>query len=147
MVEHSHRRQRPVFHGRPQLCVVLAPPLRPGDKRLVLGESLGVPPRHPRIRQLDREHMRELVPDHHAPVDLAHGRRHRGDHLAEAHPQRPQVGEPHGTHTVLSRILEELDDHRQPGRKTVALDHARERALKGGRDVPVEQVLFLVGVA
>ena len=69
------------------------------------------------------EHVAELVPQHHAPVDVAVRRRHRGDHLAEAHAERAQVGQPDGAHAVVIRVLVQLDGDRDLGREAVALRH------------------------
>ena len=59
-----------------------------GAHRLQLRQPLGEPARHARARQLDREHVRQLVRQHHAPVEGVVGRRLRGDDAPEADARR-----------------------------------------------------------
>ena len=52
-----------------ELRIELASPLGPARDRLVLAEPLGEPARDVVLRELDREDVPELVPEHVAPVE------------------------------------------------------------------------------
>jgi len=65
-------------------------------------------------RRLEREHVRELVPQRRAPVEVRvrarRGAVHR-DQVAERHAEEPDTGQTGGPHREVVVLGIELDDH------------------------------------
>ena len=92
----------------------LAPPFLPCPRLLVAGDALGEPAWHTLAGHLQRNHVRQLVPERSAPIERARrpgARRVEGDHAAEAraecanHARQPQV--PDGEVVVPREHLDE----------------------------------------
>src|SRR5256885_10898047 len=54
----------------------------------------------------------QLVPEHLLPVEAARRRRARGDHLAEADPERTQPRQPDGADGIVLLVVEHLEDRK-----------------------------------
>ena len=114
--------------------VVVAGPFRPQARGLQLGQPFGEPARDARARQLDREHVRQLVRQHHPPVEGVVRRRLRGDDTAEADAGDADAGQARRADRELVRIAVKLEDHRARAARAVAGDEVAVALLQVGRD-------------
>ena len=127
----------------------VARPRRVGEPLLVDRDAFGDPPRHALVRQLQREHVGQLVPHRRLPVERARRARARRvlrDDRAEAGAERAdhshQAGRADGEVVVLR---EDLDRDRALRVDAVAAAHLGER-LRGERPGVEPEHGRLVGV-
>ncbi len=80
---------------------------------LVNGDAFAEPARHEVIRRLEREHVRHLVPQRRAPVEVVVGSARRAvhrDEVAERHAEEPDAGQAGDAHGEIVVIGIQLDD-------------------------------------
>ena len=136
-----------VFEHQRELHVHLAPPLGARALFLVHGDALGEPPRHALLRHLQRDDVRELVPERGLPLELARPRFrriHRHD-PAEAGAERAdhagQTGVAHGEVVVLRK---DLDENRTLRRELVPRRKCLERLMRERNGVLLQHRRFLL---
>ena len=102
-------------------------------------DAFGQPARHALVRQLQRDHVRELVPQRRAPVELA-GRARLGrverDDAAEAGAERADhAGQAERAHREVVVPREHLDQDRPVRREVPALGERGQRLARQRRHV------------
>ncbi len=95
--------------------VTATPGVGPGGPLLEHRQALAQPARHAIARHRQREHMRHLVPQRAAPVEvtaLAARRAVHGDHIAEGHAQQADARQACGAHGEIIVVGIDLDGDR-----------------------------------
>ena len=101
--------------GDQKARVQIVPPGGRAAALLVDRESLREPARHAVVGEREMKDVGDLVPEGRRPVELApaaRGRGIHGHHRAEAHPQRPEAGEPDRAYGEIGVTGEEFKPDR-----------------------------------
>ena len=133
-VEVAQLQRLAVVEDLGELHVHLARPLRTGALFLEHRDAFGQPPRHALIRHLDRDDVRELVPERRFPVKLGrrrHSRRVHRDDTPEAGAERADhPGQADVSHSEVVVLREDLDEDRTTRRELVARGQRGERLVR-----------------
>ena len=111
-------------------------PLRPRDLLFVLRDAFGQPARHALVGHLQRDDVRQLVPQRRLPLELAGGRAF-GESIVTTRPkQAPSApimpGQPDVPDGEVVVLREDLDEDRPLRRELVALRQRVERLRASG---------------
>src|SRR5262249_14142491 len=104
--------ESPAIKGPDEVDTPLLAPVRPRAALFINRQSFGKPPRDAVVCHLQRDHVREFVPERAAPIEVPFFSRRRAIHrynLAKADPYRPQPWQPKRPHSEVLMVREYLD--------------------------------------